>query len=84
MGLQFNLESSALYIREGEVEETRDLAEPGFSAPVNVDGEGNVLGLEFLSLKEYAELITRLGSTLETPQCVEGSASFQSSFPLNS
>lgn len=51
----------------GEVEETRDLAEPGFSAHVNVDGEGYVLGLEFLSLKEYAELITRFGSTLATP-----------------
>ncbi len=84
MRLQFNLESSALYILDGEVEETRDLAEPGFSAHVNVDGEGNVLGLEFLSLKEYAELTTRLGSTLETHKRVEESASFQVSFPPNS
>jgi len=48
-----------------------DLAEPGFGASMNVDGKGCVLGVEFLSLKEYTELITRFGSVLELPDEIE-------------
>jgi len=48
MRLEFDPESGALYIhvRQGHVEETLDLAEPGFGAHVDVDregGQGNLL-----------------------------------------
>ena len=51
MTLEFDTESGALYmcVREGRVGQTLDLAEPGFDAFMDVDGEGNVLGVEFLS-----------------------------------
>jgi len=67
MTLEFDPESGALYIhvREGDVEGTLAVAEPGFGAHVDVDREGNVLGLEFLSFEEYAEPVTRFGGALE-------------------
>jgi RNA polymerase sigma factor (sigma-70 family) len=66
-------QSGALYVRlrAGEIEETIDLAEPGFGAHLDVDCEGNVLGVEFLSFEEYAELVARSGGTLEIPDSVE-------------
>ena len=83
MRLEFDHDSGALYIhvRESDVEETLDLAEPGFGAHVDIDREGNVLGLEFLSFEEYAELVTRFGGALEIPKRVEDSASFPVSVP---
>jgi len=47
MRLELDAESGALYIgvREGMVEQTLDLAESGFGACIDGDGEGNVLGL---------------------------------------
>ncbi len=85
MRLEFDPESGALYIhvREGDVEETLDLAEPGFGAHMDVDREGNVLGLEFLSFQEYAELVTRFGGTLEIPERLEDSALLPASVPPN-
>ena len=41
---------------------------------MDVDGEGNVLGVEFLSLKEYTELITHFGGVLELPDKAEDPA----------
>lgn len=66
-------ESGAFYVRfqEGEIEETLDLAEPGFGAQIDIDHEGNVLGVEFLSFKEYADLIRRSGGVLELPRKIE-------------
>jgi len=83
MRLEFDHDSGALYIhvRESDVEETLDLAEPGFGAHVDIDREGNVLGLEFLSFEEYAELVTRFGGALEIPERVEDSTSFPVSVP---
>lgn len=62
--------SGAWYVRlrEGEIEETIPLAEPGFGASVDVDREGYVLGVEFLSLKEFPELIARFGGSLDLPE----------------
>lgn len=62
-------ESGALYlrVREGEYHETIPLVEPGFGAGVDVDAEGNVLGFEFLSFEEYAEVLARHGGELEIP-----------------
>jgi len=86
MRLEFDPESGALYIhvREGDIEETLDLAEPGFGAHVDVDREGNILGLGFLSFEEYAELGTRSGSALQIPDRIEDSTSFPASVPPNS
>ena len=69
-------QSGAFYIRirEGEYRETIPLADPGFGAGVDVDAEGNVLGFEFLSFDEYAELVARSGGTLEIPDVLEGTA----------
>jgi len=66
-------QSGAFYVRvrEGEYRETIPLAEPGFGAGVDVDAEGNVLGLEFLSFEEYAELLARAGGSLKIPDRVD-------------
>ena len=55
---------------------TLDLTEPEFGASIDVDGEGNVLGIEFLSLKEYPEPIIRFGGIFEPPGKIEGTAYF--------
>lgn len=71
--LRFDPVSGALYlrVREGEIEETIPLAYPGFGASVDVDRKGTVMGLEFLSLEELAEIIVRAGGTLEIPDVVK-------------
>jgi uncharacterized protein YuzE len=78
MRFEFDPESGALYVRvrEGQIEETLDLAEPGFGAHLDIDREGNVMGVEFLSLQEFEELVTRSGGTLELPERVEDPANF--------
>ena len=67
---EYDPESGAFYIRvgEGEYHETIPLEEPGFGAGVDVDAEGNVLGFEFLSFAEYAELVERAGGFLEVSE----------------
>lgn len=72
-------QSGAFYIRirEGEYQETIPIAEPGFGAGVDVDVDGNVLGFEFLSFEEYAELLARAGGSLEIPDRVEDPAAFR-------
>ena len=71
----YDRESGAFYIkvREGEYSETIPLGEIGFGAGVDVDTEGNVLGFEFLSFEEFAE-ITAEG--LEIPNQVEDVEAF--------
>jgi uncharacterized protein YuzE len=61
--LEHDPESGAFYIRvrAGEYHETIPLEGPGLGAGVEVDAEGNVLGFEFLSFAEYAELIDQAG-----------------------
>ncbi|QIN77193.1 DUF2283 domain-containing protein [Rubrobacter marinus] len=79
MRFEHDSQSGALYIRvrEGEIEETLDLAEPGFGAHVDIDREGNVLGIEFLSFEEYAELVCRSGGALELPDRIEDPEHFR-------
>ena len=79
MRFEFNPESGAIYVRvrEGQIEETLDLAEPGFGAHLDIDREGNVMGVEFLSLQEFKELVARAGGTLEFPERVEDPANFR-------
>lgn len=71
-------QSGALYIRlrEGRYRETVPLGEPGFGAGVDVDEEGYVLGIEFLSFEEYAEAIKRAGGKLEIPERIEDVEAF--------
>jgi uncharacterized protein YuzE len=79
MRFEFDPESGALYVRvrEGQIEETLDLAEPGFGAHLDIDREGNVIGVEFLSLQEFTELVARSGGTLELPERVKDPANFR-------
>ena len=71
--ITYDSESGALYlkVREGVYSETVELAEPGFGAGLDIDEDGRVLGVEFLSLEEMGEFIERLGGTLELPERVE-------------
>jgi len=79
MRFEFDPESGALYVRvrEGQIEETLDLAEPGFAVHLDIDHEGNVMGVEFLSLQEFTELVGRAGGTLELPERIEDPANFR-------
>ena len=73
MRFEFDPEGGALYVRvrDGEVAETLEMAEPGFGAYLDIDREGNVLGVEFLSFEEFKELSVRFGGRLEIPDTVE-------------
>jgi len=63
-------ESGAFYVRlrEGEYYETVPLGDPGLGAGVDVDADGNVLGLEFLSFEEFAEVLSDRGGALDIPE----------------
>lgn len=69
--LTYDPESGVFYIRvrEGEYAETMH---PGGAGGedfgVDVDEEGSVLGVAFLSFEEYAEVIARSGGKLEIPE----------------
>ena len=78
MDTQFRFDEGILYIklRDGEYDESLDLAEPGFGAYMHIDRDGNVLALEFLSLDEFTELITRTGGRLDIPARVEDPTHF--------
>lgn len=69
MRFEFDPESGAMYvhIRNGGIAETLEMAEPGFGAYLDIDSEGNVLGVEFLSFEEFVELTARHGGKLEIP-----------------
>lgn len=71
-------ESGALYIRlrDGKYAETVPLTS-GLGVGVDIDHEGNVLGLEFLSFEEYAELVASVGGKLEIPEKIEDPAHFR-------
>jgi len=60
--------SGALYIdlREGEYDHTEDYSEKA-DVYLDVDAEGNVLGLEALSFEDLAQAIEERGGKLELP-----------------
>jgi uncharacterized protein YuzE len=78
MRIRFDKESGAFYItlREGKVHETLDLAEPTFGAYADIDNEGNVLGLEFLSFEEFSELTDSSAGGFEIPERIEDIEAF--------
>lgn len=75
---EYDPESRAGYIklRTGEYSQTIPLT-PNLGVGVDVDEEGFVLGIEFLSFEEYAAVIERAGGTLELPERIEDPANFK-------
>ena len=61
--------SGALYIklRAGEYDHTEDFSEKA-DVYLDVDAEGNVLGLEALSFDDLAQAIEERGGKLEIPE----------------
>jgi len=61
--------SGALYIklREGEYDHTEDFSEKA-DVYLDVDAEGDVLGLEALSFEDLAQAIEECGGKLELPE----------------
>ncbi|MBA2714856.1 MAG: DUF2283 domain-containing protein [Rubrobacteraceae bacterium] len=74
MRFRYDPQSGALYfrLREGKIEETLDLPSPG--GYMDVDPEGNVMGLEFLSLQEYVTFLSGFGGEVELPERVDADA----------
>lgn len=66
MKIERDKEHDLLYIelREGEVEETIDIAE---GAHLDVDAEGFVLGVEFLALEAFENYVEEHGGQLNLP-----------------
>ncbi|MBA2441116.1 MAG: DUF2283 domain-containing protein [Rubrobacter sp.] len=73
---EYDQESGAMYVRvrDGEIEETLEI---GGGCYLDIDHDGYVVGLECLSLQEYADLVTRSGGVLELPERIEGPATFE-------
>jgi uncharacterized protein YuzE len=71
---EYDPESGAMYfrLRAGEISHTAPLGEPALGASLDLDAEGNVLGVEFLSFEEFAELVVSAGGTLELPENLGG------------
>lgn len=68
MRIDYDKVSGALYIkiREGEYSHTEDFSENA-DIYLDVDGEGNVLGLEALSFEDLAQAAGERGGKLEIP-----------------
>ena len=67
--------TGALYfrLREGEIAETLELPTPG--AYVDIDEDGNIMGLEFLNLQEFLYSIDSAHGELGLPDRIEPGAS---------
>lgn len=74
MRMRYDPESGALYFRlvEGEIEETLDLPSPG--GYMDVSAEGDVMGLEFLSIQEFVMFLSGFGGEVELPERVDADA----------
>lgn len=69
MRISHDKESGALYIkiRSGEYNHTEDFSERA-DVYVDVDADGNVLGLEALSFDDLAQAIEERGGKLDVPE----------------
>jgi len=76
--LRYDPESGALYVRvkEGAIEETVQHADGVY---LDIDAGGRVIGAEFLTLKELAEVITAEGGRWELPERIEDPDSYEAS-----
>lgn len=74
MRISHDRESGALYIkiREGQPDHAEDFSEKA-DVYVDVDAEGNVLGLEALSFEDLAQAIEERGGKLEVPEKIGAS-----------
>lgn len=74
MRIDYDKVSGALYVklREGEYDHTEDFSD-GADVFLDVDAEGNVLGLEALSFEDLALAIGERGGKLEVPERIGGS-----------
>ena len=70
MRIELDKEYGLLYIelRDGEVEETVDLAE---GVHLDMDAEGRALGIEFLSLEAFEHYLRTHAGVVEIPDVVE-------------
>jgi pyruvate/2-oxoglutarate dehydrogenase complex dihydrolipoamide acyltransferase (E2) component len=70
MRMRYDPESGALYfrLREGDIEETAELETPG--AYMDLDSEGRVMGLEFLSVHEFLGFLVAMGGKVSIPERV--------------
>jgi RNA polymerase sigma factor (sigma-70 family) len=70
MRIELNAEYDLLYfeLREGDVERTEDLDD---GVHMDLDAEGRVLGLEFLSLEAFRTFLERRGGRVEIPHAVK-------------
>ena len=55
-------------LRDGEISHTAPLGEPDLGATVDLDAEGNVLGVESLSFEDFAEMMEGAHGILELPE----------------
>ncbi len=71
MRLDHDKVSGALYIklRDGEYDHTEDFSEDA-DVYLDVDRDGNVLGLEALSFEDLAQAIGERGGKLEVPEWI--------------
>ena len=69
MNITHDKESGALYIRlrEGQYDHTEDFSRQA-DVYLDVDAEGNVLGLEALSFEDLAQAIGERGGKLDLPE----------------
>jgi uncharacterized protein YuzE len=62
------VDAAMLYERKGEYEETLPFHIEGVDLNVDIDAEGNVLGLEVLGASLFFDLIGRYGGRLTLPE----------------
>ncbi len=69
MRIDYDKVSGALYLklREGTPDHTEDLSESA-DVYMDVDAEGNVLGLEALSFADLAQAVEERGGKLDVPE----------------
>lgn len=69
MRIDYDKVSGALYfkLREGTPDHTEDFSERA-DVYVDVDAEGNVLGLEALSFDDLAQAVEERGGKLDVPE----------------
>ncbi len=73
MKIEYDKESGALYFRmhEGKPDHAEDLSEKA-DVYAHVDPEGNVLGLEALSLEDLIQALEEREGKLEVPERLTG------------
>jgi uncharacterized protein YuzE len=71
--IEYDKESGALYfrLREGKPDHAEDLSEKA-DVYAHVDSEGNVLGLEALSLEDLTQALEEREGKLEVPERLTG------------